>query len=329
MPDISVIICTHNPRPDYFRRTLEALKAQTLSKEKWELLIIDNASKERLEDNWDISWHPRARHLRENELGLTAVRLRGIRESSGELLAFVDDDNVLAQDYLERIIAIPARYPYLGVFGAGKIEPEFEVPPPPDVVPMLSMLALKSVSSAIWSNNPKDFQSIPWGAGLVVTRGVADHYLKLVNELNVNSLLDRRGQQLFCGGDDLFSWASVGVMQGFGIFPELRLSHLISAGRLDRNYFVQLVHDHSFSHGVLRYLLAGVQPCPLDLFGYTRMLLHGLRNGLFSMRCRWASARGEDSAARFISENMLRPIEVSSKEQFRGEPGESLTPSLG
>jgi glycosyltransferase involved in cell wall biosynthesis len=311
MPDISVIICAHNPRPDYLHRTWEALKAQTLSKEKWELLIIDNASKERLEDNWDISWHPRARHLRENELGLTAARLRGIRESCGNLLVFIDDDNVPASDYLERVIVMPAQYPYLGVFGAGKIEPEFEVPPPSDVAPMLSMLALRSVSSAIWSNNPKDFQCIPWGAGLVATRAVADHYLKLVKELRVNSLLDRRGQQLFCGGDDLFSWASVGVMQGFGIFPELRLSHLISAGRLDRNYFVRLLHDHSFSHGVLRYLLTGVRPSPLDIFGYTRMLLHGFRNGLFSMQCHWANARGENSAARFISENVLRPIEIS------------------
>ena len=41
---ISAIICTHNPRPHYLRRVLEALERQTLAKAEWELLLIDNAS---------------------------------------------------------------------------------------------------------------------------------------------------------------------------------------------------------------------------------------------------------------------------------------------
>ena len=39
-------------------------------------------------------------------LGLTPARLRGIRESRGELLVFVDDDNVLERDYLEVALAL-------------------------------------------------------------------------------------------------------------------------------------------------------------------------------------------------------------------------------
>jgi glycosyltransferase involved in cell wall biosynthesis len=77
----------------------------------------------------DISWHSRGRYMREDELGQTAARLRGIQEASGELLVFVDD-NVLVPDYLIRAAAISARRPDLGVFGAGILEPEFEVQPP-------------------------------------------------------------------------------------------------------------------------------------------------------------------------------------------------------
>src|SRR6266481_7107559 len=98
---VSVIICAHNPRPDYLGRALEALKGQTLSKDQWELLLVDNASKENLAERFDLSWHPHARHIREDELGLTPARLRGITESIGKLLVFVDDDNVLSLDYLE------------------------------------------------------------------------------------------------------------------------------------------------------------------------------------------------------------------------------------
>src|SRR5277367_5769846 len=98
--EISVIVCTHNPRADYLRRTLDALREQNFPLNKWELLLIDNASEKPLAEVYDLSWHPQGRHVRELELGLTAARVRGIRESNGGLLVFVDDDNVLAPDYL-------------------------------------------------------------------------------------------------------------------------------------------------------------------------------------------------------------------------------------
>src|SRR5258706_13145188 len=98
--ECSVIICTHNPRADYLKRVLGALKAQTLPKEQWELLLIDNASKESISKLCDLTWHPQARHVREDELGLTAARLRGIAESMGNVLVFIDDDNLLEEDYL-------------------------------------------------------------------------------------------------------------------------------------------------------------------------------------------------------------------------------------
>src|SRR6266576_3926621 len=100
MLDASVVICTHNPRSDYFIRVLDGLRNQTISRDKWELLIIDNASQVPLVSSWDISWHPMARHISESELGLTPARRRGIQEASADLIVFVDDDNVLDETYL-------------------------------------------------------------------------------------------------------------------------------------------------------------------------------------------------------------------------------------
>jgi glycosyltransferase involved in cell wall biosynthesis len=308
----SVIICTHNPRPEYLCRALVALKTQTLPLQSWELLIIDNASREKLSDTWDLSWHPNARHLREDELGLTSARLRGIREARSDTLVFVDDDNILASDFLERVQAIIADNPHLGVFGAGILEAEFEASPPPEVVPFLGHLALRSVSSKLWSNNPADITVIPWGAGMIVTRDIADFYISLVEQLNIKTMLDRRGQQLYCGGDDLFSRAATMIGKGFGLFPDLRVVHLISADRLNPHYLVQLMHDHSFSHEILRYRLTGIQSLnrqrPINLLWNLRLLLHGMKNGRFSMRCRRASFRGVDRAARFISRNGIVPL---------------------
>jgi glycosyltransferase involved in cell wall biosynthesis len=97
---VSVIVCTHNPRQEYLTRVLAALRVQTLPTAGWELLVIDNASKEPVAGRFDLSWHPHGRHVREDELGLTPARLRWIAEARAELLVFVDDDNVLDPDYL-------------------------------------------------------------------------------------------------------------------------------------------------------------------------------------------------------------------------------------
>ena len=193
---VSVIVCTHNPRPDYLSRVLLSLRGQTLPTKQWEFLLVDNASRQPLAKAWDISWHLRGRHVREDELGLTSARLRGIQECSGELLVFVDDDNVLAADFLERATAIAARFPGLGVFGAGILQPEFEVQPPVELHSLLKLLALRSEPSALWSNNTKDADSIPWGAGLCVARRVANFYRQLVLDLGIAAVLDRRGQRL-------------------------------------------------------------------------------------------------------------------------------------
>jgi len=316
----SVIICTHNPRPEYLRRALEALRGQTLALSDWELLLVDNASQPRLSDTWNLSWHPHSRHIREDELGLTPARLRAIQEARGETLVFVDDDNVLAADFLERIQAIVADHPHLGVFGAGTLEPEFEATPPPEVVPFLALLALRSVSSKLWSNNVADIGSIPWGAGMTVTRETAKFYSQLVGQLNIKAMIGRRGQQLFCGEDDLFSWATTLIGKGFGLFPELKVTHLISAHRLNPRYLLQLIHDHAFSHRVLRYRLTGAQDPrkkrSTKLVWHLRLLLHGLKNGRFSMQCQQARFRGLNDAARFISENgviQLSPVRLSSE----------------
>jgi glycosyltransferase involved in cell wall biosynthesis len=296
----TVIICTHNPRPEYLGRALDALKMQTLPSGNWELLLIDNASSEKLSDLWDLSWHPNARHVREDELGLTPARLRGIKESRGELMVFVDDDNVLATDFLEQAMAVLARYSHLGVFGAGVIQPEFEVSPAPELVDLLGLLALRNIRETRWSNHYEDWPTIPWGAGLCVTRHVANEYVELFKQLANSATIDRNGKCLYCGGDDLFSWVSVRLRKGFGIFPTLTVTHLIPAERLTREYFLRLLRDKSISSALIRYQLFGTKPKGPDRLARVRILAHGLKNGWFSMRCRLAEASGRREATRII-----------------------------
>jgi glycosyltransferase involved in cell wall biosynthesis len=309
---ISVIICTHSPRLEYLRRVLAALDAQTLPKEEWELLLVDNASKTALAENYSVCGHPRARHIREPNLGLTPARLRGITESRGDILMYVDDDNVLAANYLETARTLLTEHPYLGVIGAGKLEPEFAVQPSRNVVPHLGRLALRSVARDLWSNNIEDGNCIPWGAGLAVTRRVAESYQQLVESLKISGIIDRRGDRLFCEGDSAFSWVAVTIGQGFGVFNELKVTHLIPANRVAHEYFLRLVQDCSFSSGVLHYLFRGVLPG--DRHGrmerWTRLFMHGIRRGLFSARLKRAAWAGTDHAIKFIRQQGLQPLDL-------------------
>lgn len=310
MKDLSVIICAHNPRRDMLARVLSALDAQGLPKGKWELLLIDNASERPLADAWDLSWHPRARHIREDELGLTPARIRGIRESCGDLLVYVDDDNVLAPDYLQTALALFRQHPFLGTIGAGTLDPEFAAPPAPDLLPFLGLLALRRVAAASWSNNPGDYASVPWGAGLCVARHVAEHYPQLLKQLGVDELLDRRGTALFGDGDTTFSWSSVVNGRGFGVFPELRVTHMIPAHRTTPEYILRLVRDSSFSGGVLTYLRTGEPPGNGYASGerHLRLLLRGMRKGLFTMRVGYAECRGLEQARTYIEQQDLKPL---------------------
>jgi hypothetical protein len=284
------------------------LKAQKLSLDAWELLLVDNACESRLADAWDLGWHPLARHVREDELGLTPARRRAIKEATAALLVFVDDDNVLAADYLEHVLTIAARCDHLGTFGAGTLVPEFETEPVRELRRIGHMLALRHVASERWSNHLKDVESFPWGAGLCTRKDVALRFVDLVERLNLQGILGRRGAQLLCGEDDLFSWASAAGGQGFGVFPQLRITHLIPAERISDAYLLRWTRAHAYSHGVLDFLLGGVRPARLGAVEGARILFHAMRHGAFAGRYGWANVSGRRDAARFIAANRLEPL---------------------
>src|SRR5580658_4155290 len=99
--ELSVALCAYNPRRDHLERAVKSLQNQTLPASRWEFLVVDNQSSPPLSQMVDLSWHPQARVIVETSRGIAAARGRAMREFASELLLFVDDDNVLAPDYLE------------------------------------------------------------------------------------------------------------------------------------------------------------------------------------------------------------------------------------
>jgi hypothetical protein len=261
MPNISVIICAHNPRPEYLAQTLDSLKNQGLPKEKWEFLLIDNASSQPLATNWDLSWHPLGRHVREETLGLTPARLRGIGESTGAILVFVDDDNVLDPDYLQKAWEIAEAWPALGVWG-GRNEGRFEVTPPEWTKRYWGMLAIQEFKGNRWSNSYDHGEAHPCGAGMIVRRAVATTYARKAQTDRSRVGLGRKGGALTSGEDTDIALMAIDLGLGTGVFEALHLVHLIPKGRLEEPYLVRLAESISFSGTMLHSLRGHLRPPP-------------------------------------------------------------------
>jgi hypothetical protein len=236
---LSVIICTHNPRADYLQRCIDALRSQTFSSQGWELLLVDNRCDEPVAERVDLSWHPVARIVREETPGLTAARLRGIRESKGNLLVFVDDDNVLDPDFLELAQHTMDQTPFLGSW-SGQCRPAFEIKPPEWTRRYWGNLVIREFDRDIWSNLPRLPESMPCGAGLCIRRSVALLYLDLHKSGKRPFQFDRNGKSLLSGGDNDLAACACDMGLGVGLISSLKLTHLIPSERLTEDYLCRL-----------------------------------------------------------------------------------------
>jgi glycosyltransferase involved in cell wall biosynthesis len=288
----SVIICAHNPRFDYLVRVVDALRRQTLSVADWELIAVDNASDKVAQFN--LSWHPQAKTVREDKLGLAAARGRGIQETCGKVIVFIDDDNVLDAEYLKRALRIGREYPWLGIWG-GQLIPEFEGPPLVNPIYYRYYLAIREFEGNRWSNNPDDFTTMPIGAAMCVRREIADEYANRLATDPRRLRLGRNGSKLLSGED--LDIAAMACEMGFGqgLFAELRLLHLIPKERMTRDFLIRVQAGNAYSQVVFR-ALKGQPYTSRSWISSVVNLLKGLREDSVPRAVRFARARAERRA---------------------------------
>lgn len=302
---ISTILCTHNPRPPYLERTLAGLRAQSCPRTAWELLLVDNASSEPLAPRFDLCWHPHGRHVSEPTVGLTAARLRGIAEARGEVLVFVDDDNVLASDYLERALALADGRPQLGVWGCGAYSPEWEQPPAAELAPYLDYLAVRTVAEDRVSSRRYDYAAMPAGAGLCVRAGIARRYAADVQADPRRRLLGRTGTQLSGCEDFDLGLTAIDLGYAIGVFRDLAMVHLMPRRRVEEDYLLKLVEGHAYST-VMLMALRGDQPERLRRGPLAWVREQRLRRSLGTVKRRIHDARRAGAAQAFLQ---LRAME--------------------
>lgn len=128
----SLIIPTRN-RADVLRLCLPRLLDQTLPREDYEIVVVDDASEDDTTAAVRDNSAPNVLFARnERQLAAGITRNRAIGMASGEILVFVDDDALVRRDFVEQHLATHAEHP--GSIVAGPIidvsEPPAEKDPP-------------------------------------------------------------------------------------------------------------------------------------------------------------------------------------------------------
>lgn len=125
-PEISAILTTYN-RAHLLPQVLGGLEAQTLSPDRFEIVVIDDGSTDETQAVLQ-AWEGRLpmRVLRQAQSGLAAAKNLGIFACRSPIVVFLDDDDVAGPDLLVGHLAAHLRYPdfNLAVLGHTDLAPE-------------------------------------------------------------------------------------------------------------------------------------------------------------------------------------------------------------
>lgn len=128
-PDLSVVICTYN-RPELLRSALETLLPQAPPDFSYEVVVVDNNStpETRALVEEFAQRDARVRYVREPRQGNAYARNTGVAEARAPIIAYLDDDVTVRENWVELIRTTFAETE--ADFIGGRVLPRWEEPPP-------------------------------------------------------------------------------------------------------------------------------------------------------------------------------------------------------
>jgi glycosyltransferase involved in cell wall biosynthesis len=232
---LSLIVCTYN-RDKYLYGALQCIAENGFPTETYEIILANNMSTDNTEaecqrfqkDYPEVDF----RYFIETHQGLSFARNRGIEESRGDTLVFLDDDSYIQKSYLENLQKQLETYPDADAFG-GKIDPIFESGEAPK---WLSKWNYSWVSAIDLGEKVCQFKgkAFPIGANMGIRKAMLD-------KIGVfNTQLGRTKKNLMGGEEkDLFERIR---QQGGNIyyFPDVVVHHVIPPTRTTKDYVKRL-----------------------------------------------------------------------------------------
>lgn len=260
--DVSVCICTYNGAAR-IGEVLDALAAQTDTSPLWEVVVIDNASTDDTEAavraGFSRGIGARGRLVREPQPGQMFARRTAARMARGALIAFLDDDNVPAPDYIEHVRALLPRHPRLGIAG-GRVRASWIGEP----TPIGRAVASFALAICDRGEQPFAYREVvegPAGAGLVIRTTLLRDIL---TEPEFAGRVAGRVGGGFVGGDDIALVIRAHQL-GYEVWyePSLRIDHRIPASRTEMSYLLKLFEGIGRGQANIRPLFDAKARSPL------------------------------------------------------------------
>ena len=235
---LSIIICTYN-RDKYIYNVLKSIAENDFSRTGYEIVLVNNNSTDNTEsecqrfqqDFPDIGFH----YCVERNQGLSYARNRGIQESKGDILIYVDDDALVNKEYLQTYADFFAKN--LGIAAAGgPIIPQYETAEPA----WMSHYTRQLITGKLYlGEKEREFpkSAFPGGGNAAYRKEVFDK----IGLFNVE--LGRKGNSLIGAEEkDLFDkMTTIGIR--FFYLPTAILYHIIPEKKLTQDYFNRLTYS--------------------------------------------------------------------------------------
>ena len=233
---LSYVICTNNGGSRL--AGVVARLAEARRDANTEIVIVDNASTDGAVDRACVPYRDdrhALRVVRERKLGLAHARRAGVEAARGEIVAFVDDDNLLLGDWaarLEKIFASTPEVAACGGYGIGCL-PDTSVPQ--WFERWCGIYAVGSQAERLG-----DITEEPghlWGAGLAVRRNAVINLFRRGFQFRATG---RCGSRMLSGEDWELCFAL--RLAGWRLWYEPRLvfAHLLDQSRFEARHLKRL-----------------------------------------------------------------------------------------
>jgi len=249
-PLISVIVCTIG-RSEMLLRCLRSLLATEYR--NYEILVVDQEPGSRLEAAIAAELpDDRIRYFHLPTDGLSPARNFGIRHSSGEILAFIDDDAVASPEWLSAIAEAFRQQPSPGMIG-GRLVPVWPDGEPPAWYPASRryLLGVGHLGDKMCVM-PESCQ--PIGANMAGRREAI---------LEANGFDERLGFRargrvtMLAGADSLLSLRVRRAGWPVWYQPRMSVQHFVSRSKLTKAMLLRRNFWEGISFARVRYLLDG------------------------------------------------------------------------
>lgn len=101
---ISVIVRTYNSEK-FVSDAIESALNQTLDKKLYEIIVVDDGSKDSTLDILEKKYRNKLRIIKQNHLGASSATNKGILESKSEYITLLDSDDIFLPGILEKMLS--------------------------------------------------------------------------------------------------------------------------------------------------------------------------------------------------------------------------------